>query len=289
MPELNMPDLAASTLDRAAAHYGQFGYAVFPALFDRASLAPLAAAARRIIEGFDPTQHRSVFSTRDGDRGRDAYFMASAEAVHCFLEEHAVDPGGELVLARDKAVNKIGHALHDHVPEFQALARHPVITRILGALGYQEPQLWQSMYIFKQPRIGGEVRWHQDATYLHSSPSSVIGFWLAIENADRGNGCLWLKPGGQNDPLRERYERAADGSARLRTIDDLPWPTEDEAVAVEAPAGSLVVFHDHVPHYSSENHSARSRQAYTMHFMDGRSEWPASNWLQRPHLGPFVL
>lgn len=262
---------------------------MFPALFDPASLVPLVRAARRIVDDFDPGRHRSVFSTRDGDRGRDAYFMASAEAVHCFLEEEAVDENGSLTCAKEYAVNKIGHALHDLVPEFRQFARQPVFASILQALGFENPQLWQSMYIYKQPGIGGEVRWHQDATYLYSSPPAVIGFWIALEDADRGNGCLQVKPGGHKAPLRERYRRVADGSAELEKLDSCPWPSPAEAVAVEVPAGSLVVFADHLPHFSSENRSGRSRQAFTMHFMDGRSEWSKSNWLQRPQLGPFVL
>ena len=36
------------------------------------------------------------------------------------------------------------------------------------ALGFAQPLLLQSMYLFKQPHIGAEVGWHQDATYLHT-------------------------------------------------------------------------------------------------------------------------
>jgi phytanoyl-CoA hydroxylase len=249
----------------------------------------LAGAAARIVSEFDPERHRSVFSTADEDRGRDRYFMESAEAVHCFLEEHAMDDDGTLLRPRHLAVNKIGHALHDLVPEFSRFARLPVFADILQGLGYHRPELWQSMYIYKQPGIGGEVRWHQDASYLDSTPPSVIGFWVAIEDADRDNGCLWVQPGGHRSPLRETYRREPGGEARRRTLDSTPWPGPEDAVAVEAPAGSLVIFHDHMPHYSSENQSDRSRQAFAMHFMDGRSEWSSKNWLQRPQLGPFVL
>jgi Phytanoyl-CoA dioxygenase (PhyH) len=62
-----------------------------------------------------------------------------------------------------------------------------------GARGLREPQLLQSMYIFKQPRTGGEVAWHADHTYLWTEPPSVVGIWFAI---DRTAACLpdnWLK------------------------------------------------------------------------------------------------
>src|SRR5690606_8433748 len=120
--------------------------------------------------------------------------------------------------------------------------------------------------IFKQPHIGGEVRWHQDATYLITAPPCVTGLWVALEDAHRDNGCLWVQPGGHRTPLRERYEvdwRTRVGT--LRTVDATPWPSLAEAVALEVPAGSVVAFHDHLPHRSAPNHSPASRHAFTMH------------------------
>jgi phytanoyl-CoA hydroxylase len=152
------------------------GYAVIENAFSPESIASIKQAAARIVADFDIEKHRSVFSTQHRDADRDRYFMDSSEAVHCFLEEEAVDAAGNLTQPRERAINKIGHALHDLVPEFTAFCRQPIIGRLLRELGYERPQLWQTMYIFKQPRIGGEVRWHQDASYLISEPSSVIGF-----------------------------------------------------------------------------------------------------------------
>lgn len=252
------------------------------------ALESICTAAARIVEAFDPEQHRTVFSTRDRDRGRDRYFMESAEAVHCFLEEDAVGADGRLTRPKQQAINKIGHALHDRVPEFRSFCRQPVVKGVLDALGYAEPVLWQSMYIFKQPRIGGEVRWHQDASYLATDPATVTGIWVAVEDAHRGNGCLWVQPGGHCGPLREIYRvDRATLQGELTTLSDQPWPREGEAQALEVPRGSLVVFSDHLPHYSSWNGSDQSRQAFTMHFAEAASAWSSANWLQRPNLGPF--
>ncbi|NIV19996.1 MAG: phytanoyl-CoA dioxygenase family protein, partial [Gammaproteobacteria bacterium] len=146
------------------------------------------------------------------------------------------------------------------------------------------------MYIFKQPRIGGEVRWHQDASYLASDPPGVTGVWIALEDAHRGNGCLWVQPGGHRSPLRETYEvdRGA-GTGALRQLDDTPWPGQTDAVALEVPAGSVVLFHDHMPHYSSRNRSPASRHALTLHVAEADAAWSPRNWLQRPTLEPFAL
>ena len=153
---------------------------------------------------------------------------------------------------------------------FGDFCRRPVFGDSLRALGMADPVAWQTMVIFKQPGIGGEVRWHQDASYLVTDPPAVIGAWVA--------------------PLRERFDAdPASASGELLTLDDTPWPTADEAVALEVPAGSIVFFHDHVPHYSSQNTSPRSRLAFTLHCAPATARWSPANWLQRPTLPPFRL
>jgi phytanoyl-CoA hydroxylase len=265
------------------------GFLALEGVFAADQLQKLQRAACAIVDDFDIDRHRSVFSTRDRDAGRDDYFFDSAEAVHCFLEEDALDDKGELICPKDLAINKIGHAMHDLLPEFTAFCRLPVIGEILRDIGLQSPLLWQTMYIFKQPSIGGEVRWHQDASYLITDPPAVTGVWVAIEDATRDNGCLWMQPGQHRSPLREIYEVDWEKrEGRLSQLDDTPWACE-RAVAVEAPAGSLVLFNDHMPHYSSPNRSERSRHAFTLHVAEASARWSRNNWLQRCQLRPFQL
>lgn len=269
--------------------FDEQGFLVLEGLFSGRQISALKGAALDIVDGFDIDRHRTVFRTDDRDAGRDDYFFNSAEHVHCFLEDGALDASGELIRPKNLAINKIGHALHDRIPEFSSFCRQPLIGEMLRELGLEAPQLWQTMYIFKQPSIGGEVRWHQDASYLITHPASVTGLWVAIEDATRDNGCLWMQPGQHRSPLREIYRVDWDErEGHLTELDNTPWAVE-KAVAVEAPAGSLVLFHDHMPHYSSVNTSSRSRHAFTMHVSDSRARWSEENWLQRPNLGMFEL
>ena len=266
------------------------GYLLFDRLIEKTELENLRAAASRILETFDITKNQAVFSTTDRDRGRDQYFIDSAENISCFLEADAFDKDGKLCRPKNKCINKIGHAMHDLDPAFTHFARLPVFGEMIRDLGYAAPVLWQSMYIFKQPRIGGEVRWHQDASYLITDPANVTGLWIAMEDAHKDNGCLWVQPGGHRSQLREIYQVDwTNREGKLSDLDKTPWPDGKDAVAVEVPAGSVVVFHDHMPHYSSANLSEHSRHAFTMHVSEKNSEWPSANWLQRPTLGDFQL
>ncbi len=137
------------------------------------------------------------------------------------------------------------------------------------------------MYIFKQPGIGGEVRWHQDATFFETAPITVTTFWFALEDAHVHNGCLWVEPGGHRGPLRERFVRRGAVAAAMENIDPTPWPDGRSAMPLEVSAGTLVLLHGLLPHYSAPNRSPASRHAYTLHATDGRAAYSPANWLQR--------
>ena len=181
---------------------------------------------------------------------------------------------------RSCRINKIGHALHDLDPVFDRFSRTPALAALASDLGFHTPRLIQSMYIFKQPHIGGEVRLHQDATFLYTEPMTVVGLWFALEDATLENGCLWALPGGHRLGLKQRFVRAEGGGTRLDTLDPTPWPDEG-LVPLEAPAGTLVVLHGLCPHKSGANRSAVSRHAYAVHLVEGGAYYPPDNWLQR--------
>ena len=262
--------------------YQQQGWLVLPNFKPAAELAALRARAAQMVDAFDADAHRATFSTSDQARRSAAReFLASAEGIECFFEPEALDAAGQLQVPKAQAINKIGHALHELDPVFERFSRHPDLAELASDLGLHAPQVWQSMLIFKQPGIGGEVKWHQDASFFDTTPSTVTGFWFALEDATLDNGCLWAQPGGHRSPLRERFVRHADDSLAMQALDATPWPDTRSAVPLEVAAGSLVVLHGRLPHWSAANRSARSRLAYSLHATDGRACYAAHNWLQR--------
>jgi phytanoyl-CoA hydroxylase len=263
------------------------GFLVVPGAADLDACRSLIARAEQIVAQFDPTTV-SIFSTDEQTRTSDEYFLSSGGEVRCFFEEEAFDGEGELVVPKERAINKIGHAQHDLDPVYDAFSRTETLAEIAGDLEVGEPLLLQSMHIFKQPRIGGEVTCHQDATFLWTEPDSVVGLWFALEDATLDNGCLWAEPGGHRGPVRRRFVRAGatDGDGtRFEELDPTPLPEPGEngsLVPLEVEAGTLVVLHGRLPHWSGPNRSDRSRHAYSVHVIDGRAEYPPANWLQRP-------
>ncbi|MCB9564130.1 MAG: phytanoyl-CoA dioxygenase family protein [Kofleriaceae bacterium] len=255
------------------------GFLRLPGFVAPAACDALRTRAAALVDAVDADELGSVFSTRDQVRTTDDYFLDSGDQVRCFLEEDAVDDAGRLRRDKALAINKIGHALHDLDPVFDGFSRTAELAALVAALGVDDPRLMQSMYIFKQPFIGGEVRIHQDATFLHTEPPGVIGLWFALQDATVDNGCLWAIPGGHAGGLRSRFVR--DGRrTRMEVLDPTPWD-EAELIPLEARQGDLIVLHGLAPHASRPNRSPTSRHAYTLHVVPGGAAYPASNWLQR--------
>jgi len=258
------------------AAYHRDGFLVLEDFLPAVDCDALQARAAELVRDADIGAARTVFSTRDQGHARDRYFRDSGGTIRFFFEEEAADQPAA------RALNKIGHALHDLDPVFDRISRQPRIAALAQALGLVRPLLLQSMYLFKQPHIGGEVGWHQDATYLHTVPSTVTGLWIALDDADRDNGCLMALPGAHRGPLRQRFHRREDELVTT-VLDAASWPAV-EPVALEARRGTLVVLHGLLPHASAPNRSARPRHAYALHLIDGRAEYSPDNWLQRPDL-----
>jgi len=237
--------------------------------------------SKEIIEEQDFNNQQSVFDTVSQSHNDDNYFLESGDKIRFFFEEKANLDEENVKTNKQYIVNKIGHALHDLDDKFIAFSKNEQLDQIARAIGFQDPLLLQSMYIFKQPKIGGEVVCHQDSTFLITEPESTVGFWFALEDANKDNGCLQVASGGHKGPLRKLFKRE-NNQMKMEELSNEPFPETDTFVEVKK--GTLVLLHGRLPHYSCENKSPNSRHAYTIHAIDGKSKYLYYNWLQRPDL-----
>lgn len=265
--------------------YEQDGFLILENFISTAQCDLLIQRAKELINDFKPEADKTVFSAKDQRHAKNQYFLESGEKVHFFFEENAFDENGTLIKDKSVAINKIGHGMHDADPIFDAFSRQHKIAKLAEEIGVTNPLLLQSMYICKQPFIGGEVTCHQDSTYLYVENQPCVGLWIALEDATLENGCLWGIPGGHRTPLKARSIRDANDQMTVEVYDHTPWEL-DKMVPLEVPRGSLIVLHGLLPHMSKENTSAKSRHAYTLHVISGDYHYPENNWLRRTKENP---
>jgi len=262
------------------------GFLVVPNFVSDEHCLQLRERAMMLAEKHVPSPEEATVFTADGkpQHTSDDYFLTSGEQIRCFFEKDAFDERGNLRAEPHLALNKLGHAMHDLDPVFDSFSRTPDLANVAADLGMRDPLLLQSMYIFKQPHIGGEVTCHTDHTYLWTEPQSVIGFWFAIDDATNENGCMWAVPGGHKLPVRSRSRLNESRTATVMDVlDPEPYPL-DNLQCLEAKRGTLVLLDGAVPHLSAANSSDKPRHAYTIHAIDGAANYLDDNWLQRPTL-----
>jgi phytanoyl-CoA hydroxylase len=268
------------------ARFQSDGFLLLPDFVSPERCLGLRKRALELAQVHVPPPDQATVFTADGRalHAAEEYFLTSGEAIRCFFEKGAFDAGGRLKSDAHLCLNKLGHAMHDLDSVFDAFSRTPELAAIADKIGMHEPLLLQSMYIFKQARIGGEVTCHTDHTYLWTEPRSVVGFWFAIDDATTGNGCMWALPGGHRLPVKARSRLNARRTAtELEEFDIEPYPAEG-LVPLEAPRGTLIVLDGALPHRSGPNLSDKPRHAYTLHAIDGTAAYLPDNWLQRPNL-----
>jgi len=158
------------------------------------------------------------------------------------------------------------------------------------------------MVICKQPEIGGAVPPHQDSTFLYTDPPSAVGWWYALEDATKENGCLSFAAGShKRAPIEKRFVRTGNGTGFIDN-DEAKFPNsitpenqgekgyemvekEEKYDMGEVKAGTLVLIHGNILHKSEKNTSEKSRNIYTFHVIEGDQKYDERNWLQPPAQG----
>ncbi len=240
----------------------------------------LMKQAAKLVAGFNYDGHPSVFQTDDQTKTSDEYFLNSGDRISFFFEKNAFDSKGNLKNDLFHSLNKIGHALHDIDPVFNRFSRSVQMKKLASDLNLSDAVVIQSMYIFKHAGIGGKVDVHQDASFLYTEPQSCIGFWFALEDATRENGCLWAMPGGHRTALRSWFRRKEGGGTENVTLNNESISIENMK-ALEVKKGACIVLDGLLPHYSLPNTGNKSRQAYSIHTINKNYNYPLENWLHR--------
>jgi ectoine hydroxylase-related dioxygenase (phytanoyl-CoA dioxygenase family) len=168
------------------------------------------------------------------------------------------------------------HFPHKASPMMRAMLAHPAIVEVLTRLIGPDVKCMQSMLFVKNAGKPGQA-WHQDEHYIPTRDRSLVGVWIALDDATVDNGCLWMHPGSHESgiiwPVRPHHDPRFDASAESH---GWPWPREG-GVPVEVKAGGVAFFHGHVLHRSLDNRRPEGfRRALVQHYMSARAMLPWS-------------
>ncbi|MBN3320138.1 PHYD1 protein, partial [Atractosteus spatula] len=281
--------------DEQVQKFREDGYLVLEGFLSPEECDALRERMAEIVDSMDVPPHCRIQFSTDHDeqlksQGNAEYFLTSGDKIRFFFETGVFDSKGDFTVPKQHSLNKIGHALHAYEPLYKNVTYSPMVQNLAKKLDLKCPVVLQSMYIFKQPGIGGEVTPHQDATFLHTEPlGRVIGLWIPLEDATLENGCLWFIPGSHRNGITRRMVRTPKGTfpltdfiGRERTYD------EDQFVPAPVKKGGLVLIHGEVVHRSAQNTSDQSRHVYAFHIMESEgTSWSPENWLQPTPELPF--
>lgn len=168
--------------------------------------------------------------------------------------------------------HKLGGVTYDALA-FRAVV--DVLTRVIGP----DVKAMQSMLFTKGEGKPGQA-WHQDEYFIPTRDRSLTAAWIALDDATVENGCLWVIPGSHRPgviyPDREHEDERFDC-----TVESFDFPyRDDEAIPVEIPAGTALIFNGYLLHRSLPNTGRHGmRRAFVGHYMSAQSLLP---WDQLP-------
>jgi len=181
-------------------------------------------------------------------------------------------PGAPCETVEDVNNNVIAvHFPHKVSRLFRRYLAHESITRIPTQIIGPNVKCMQSMVFMKSSGMPGRA-WHQDEVFIPTTDKSLVGGWIALDQATVDNGCLWVIPGSHKHgilwPMRQHRDPRFDDAPETYGF---PY-NRDAAEPVEVERGSIVFFHGYLLHRSFPN-AARSgyRRAYVSHYMSAAS------------------
>ena len=174
------------------------------------------------------------------------------------------------------------HQPHFVSPVMEKYVRHPELCGVLSQITAAHIPFWdgsvkcmQSMLFVKPSGFQGQS-WHQDEIYIPTRDRSLIGGWIAMDDATVENGCLWVIPGSHQ--MGYLYSQKPHGNPEEFDSADLESYGFDETleVPIEVKTGTVVFFNGYLLHRSRKNQGQTYRRVLVNHYCNAWSLLPWS-------------
>lgn len=171
------------------------------------------------------------------------------------------------------------HQPHYISPVMQKYVRHPKICGVLSQITGAHLRDWdgsvkcmQSMLFVKPPNFQGQA-WHQDEIYIPTRDRSLIGAWIAMDDANVENGCLWVLPSSH----RRGYlypQHLHNNPDEFDSAQESYGFDPSNEIPVEVKVGTLVFFNGYLLHRSRKNLGKTYRRVLVNHYCNAWSLLP---------------
>ncbi|MEM7808901.1 MAG: phytanoyl-CoA dioxygenase family protein [Planctomycetota bacterium] len=284
-------------------HFRQWGYVIVRGLISPEDVDELDQHTMDLMQGRLPEQQ--AMDEFDPDRLEHENYRERLRGEGK-TTRHLVRPPEDATPEEKAAIFLRIHMLHRQLALHEQYLLHPRILDVLEAIIGPDVLALQSMLFLKPPGKVGQG-WHQDSYYIPTQPDTLIGSWLAIDDADELNGALWLAKGSGREPIYPPCPNVADGTKPYgfgdRLIEDLTHihgasdPQDDhnhltpvadgyDQVLASVKKGDVVFFNGHILHRSKDNITKdRYRRAFVGHYCNARS---ITQWGYDPEGGPIA-
>lgn len=162
-------------------------------------------------------------------------------------------------------------------PLFRAHAHHAAVCEMTAQLtGSDVLRVWHDQVQYKPPRTGGATAWHQDHPYWPVlQPADLVSAWVALDDADEENGCMWMVPGSHLWGPHKGGTIGTDAATFAPLPDRALLPAGADPMPVPCPVrrGHVLFHHCLTWHGSPPNRSDRGRPAVAVHYMPGHTRY----------------
>jgi len=167
--------------------------------------------------------------------------------------------------------------VHEHSALFREVFYRAPLVDVMTQLIGPNIKLASNQLTFKHSGDSNPYDWHQDNGYGPLFPETAISCWLALDEVNDLNGCLWIIPGSNKHG--SIGHSAGKPRERIATIED-----EGSAIPIPLRAGQCVIFHGFTLHMSKGNSTGRMRRAVFFRYADA----DAIDLEGRPRVGKLL-
>jgi ectoine hydroxylase len=230
--------------DAEAAQADRDGFVVREGVFDRTELDEMIRASEDLVFGLVESKQGRRFSVGSYTFEPDALNHVMLKWEGDTDQLHGIEPFVHLS------------------PPLERWALDPrLVDPMAHFVGDPAPALFTEKLNLKRPHVGGPNPLHQDYPYWVDSAGDATRVATAIvylDDTTLANGCLEVSPGSHVlGQLPNRTDADAFGAFEMDPVANAALPR----VALEVPAGTVVLFGAFLAHATGPNHTDRSRRA----------------------------